>query len=62
MPGWIRPVAYASPLTHVVELLRFGVFGRGQALSPWVSGSVVLGFLVAACAMAGPAFRRFATR
>ena len=62
MPGWVKPVAYISPLTHVVELLRLGASGEACFSSPWLLlvGSAV--FLAAFCVIAGPAFRRCATR
>ena len=62
MPGWIRPVAYVSPLTHVVELLRFGASGAAHLWSPWLPMGASLVFLIAACAVAAPAFRKYANR
>jgi hypothetical protein len=55
-------VAYASPLTHVVELVRFGVFGEAHFASIWVPVTVLAAFLTAACTVAGPVFRRCASR
>jgi len=62
MPAWIRPVAYASPLTHVVEILRFGAFGEAYFSSPWVPLVASALFLAASCAVAAPAFRKYANR
>lgn len=62
MPGWIRPVAYASPLTHVVELLRFGAFSEASFSSPWAPLAVLVVFLAASCVIAAPTFRRYASR
>jgi ABC-2 type transport system permease protein len=62
MPGWIKPVAYLSPLTHVVELLHLGASGEAHFASPWVSLGVSAVFLAASCALAGPVFRRYANR
>lgn len=62
MPGWIKPVAYISPLTHVVELLHLGASGEAHFTSPWVPLAVSVLFFIAFCAVAGPAFRRYATR
>jgi ABC-2 type transport system permease protein len=62
MPGWIKPVAYVSPLTHVVELLRFGIFGSAYFASPLVPLAASAAFLAGAFAIAGPAFRRYANR
>ncbi len=61
MPDWVKPVAYISPLTHVVELLRLGASGEASFSSPWVPMGVLAAFLAAACVVAGPAFRRYAT-
>ena len=52
MPGWIRPVAFVSPLTYVVELLRFGVSGRSFFDGYWLplaaaAGLVALSWFVA---------------
>lgn len=58
MPGWIRPVAMLSPLTYVVELLRFGVSGNCLFGSPWPPMAATAAFLAATWAIAGPAFRR----
>lgn len=62
MPGWVKPVAYISPLTHVVELLRLGTSGEASFSSPWVPMGISAAFLAASCVIAGPAFRRYATR
>lgn len=61
MPSWIRPVAYLSPLTHVVELLRIGVQGESPLGPAWIPASVAGLFLLAAYAITVPAFRRFTT-
>jgi ABC-2 type transport system permease protein len=62
MPSWIKPVAYLSPLTHVVELLRIGVQGESPLGPAWIPASVVGLFLLAAYAITVPFFHRFATR
>jgi len=62
MPGWIRPVALASPLTHVVALIRYGMFGETWFVSAWIPAIAAAAFFVAACGVAGPVFRRCATR
>ena len=62
MPTWLRPVAYASPLTHVVELMRFGMTGSAHFPAPWIPLGVSFLFLVGSCLVAGPAFRRYANR
>ena len=62
MPWWIRPVAYVSPLTHVVELIRIGVHGESTLGSVWIPTAAAVLFLMAACLVAVPIFRRCATR
>ncbi len=62
MPGWIRPLAYLSPLTYVAELLRLGVFDESAFNTAWVPLSGASLFLAAACLAARPVFRRCATR
>ena len=47
-PAWLAPVAVASPLTHVVELMRLGALGRGQYLPAWVSVLVLAAYALAA--------------
>jgi ABC-2 type transport system permease protein len=61
MPGWIKPVAYVSPLTHVVELLQFGVSGEAHFSSPSVPLGVSVVLLITSCVVAWPAFSRYAT-
>lgn len=62
LPSWIKPIALASPLTYVVELLRFGISGRSYFSSPWICILVVAGFLALSWLVAGLAFRRNANR
>lgn len=62
LPGWLKPVAILSPLTHVVELLRYGVSGRCEAPSPVQPLAAACGFLVLGVLLAGPVFRRNANR
>lgn len=62
MPGWLVPVAWASPLTHVVELLRWGVTGANAFGTPWLPLAALVGFAGASWLLAAPAFRRGARR
>jgi len=62
MPGWARPLAYLSPLTHVVELLRLGTSGTAGFASARVLSGAAAGFFFLCCLMAGPVFRRCASR
>ena len=62
MPTWIKPISMISPLTHVVELLRLGVSGESYFPSfriPILAGFV---FLAVSWGLAGPIFRKNASR
>ena len=61
MPGWLLPLAWLSPLTHVVDLLRFGIFGVGYFPSPWVPGAVCVVLLALSWEATGRVFRRMST-
>jgi len=43
LPGWLQPVAYATPLWHGVSLCRGVALHIGYTLSPWIS----VGYLAA---------------
>ncbi len=58
LPGWLTPVAYVSPLTHVVDLMRVGIEGRSAFPSAWIPLGAVLVFLALGWVLAGPAMRR----
>ncbi len=62
MPGWMRPVAFASPLTHVVELLRWGMFGECAFGAPWIPAGAAAAYLLVAWFLAVALFRRRLTR
>lgn len=62
MPGWIKPVAYVSPLTHVVELIRIGIHGESTLGPMWIPTAATVLFLAVACQVAIPVFCRCATR
>jgi ABC-2 type transport system permease protein len=62
MPVWARPIAVFSPLTYVVELLRFGTSGESYFSSPWIPVGATLVFLLGSWLLAGPAFRKGARR
>jgi len=57
LPGWAKPIVLASPLTYIVELLRFAIFGQCYFPSPWVPVLAAAAFLVVTWFIAGPAFR-----
>ncbi|MFQ5903131.1 MAG: ABC transporter permease [Candidatus Binatia bacterium] len=62
LPSWVKPIALASPLTYVVELLRFGISGRSYFSSPWICALGAAGFLALSWLVAGPAFQRNANQ
>jgi lipooligosaccharide transport system permease protein len=47
LPGWIRPLAHATPLWHGVELTRGAALGIGTTWSPWISVAYLLVLAVA---------------
>jgi len=62
LPAWVKPVAMVSPLTYVVELLRFGISGESYFSSPWTCALVAAGFLTVSWLVAGAAFHRRVNR
>jgi ABC-2 type transport system permease protein len=58
LPPWLKPVALASPLTYVVELLHIGVTGRSEFNSPIVPLLAVFLFFLASWLSAEVFFRR----
>jgi len=62
LPAWVQPVAMASPLTYVVELLRYGIEGRSYFQSLWIPVGAGVGFLIGTLLVAGPLFGRYANR
>lgn len=47
LPGWLQPVAYATPLWHGVELARGAVLGVATTAAAWVH----VGYLAAVAAL-----------
>jgi len=58
LPAWLKPLAVLSPLTHVVELLRFGISGNSYFPSPWIPALASFAFLIISWLVAEQAFRR----
>lgn len=58
LPSWLKPLALASPLTYVVDLLHLGITGRSEFASPGVSLLASLLFLFASWLLAEILFRR----
>ena len=62
LPVWLKPLAMASPLTYIVELLRFGISGQSYFSSPWIPIGTALAFFTLFWLIAGPTFQRCANR
>ena len=58
LPAWLKPLAVLSPLTHVVELLRFGVSGNAFFPSIWIPSLTSLAFVILSWQAARRAFGR----
>jgi len=46
LPAWAKPVALVSPLTYIVELLRYGIHGQSYFGGFWIPVVVSLVFAV----------------
>jgi len=62
LPAWLRPVAFVSPMTYVVELLRLGASGESYFASPLTPTIVSVLFLAGTWKLTVFAFRRQAGR
>ena len=62
LPVWLKPLALASPLTYVVELLRFGINGKSYFSSPWTPIIVAIGLCAVSLKAAVVSFRRDSSR
>lgn len=62
MPAWAKPIAFMSPLTYVVELLRFGVSGQGPFMPLWTAAFIASVFLAISWVVAEVAFRKGITQ
>ncbi|MCD6326997.1 ABC transporter permease [bacterium] len=58
LPAWLKPIAFISPMTYVVELLRLGASGNSYFASPLIPALISLAFLAAAWKLTVFAFRR----
>jgi ABC-2 type transport system permease protein len=62
LPVWLLPAAYLSPLTHVVELVNWGLSGELNFSSPGIPLLVSLVYLFGCWLLAEASLRRLATR
>lgn len=58
LPGWVQPLAYATPLYHGVSLCRGLALGTGFAIPPLYSIAYLLGMLVVGTILATRLMRR----
>lgn len=58
LPPWLQPLAWLSPLTYIVDLLAYGISGRGYFASIWQPIAMVLAFLALAAWLAHFTFQR----
>ena len=58
LPGWLRPVAYATPLYHGVELCRDAVLDRLELPSALLHIGVLAGVVVVSWVIAARTFTR----
>lgn len=47
LPGWLQPVALATPMYHGVEMARAIVVGTDPAVAPWISVTYLLAWVAA---------------
>jgi lipooligosaccharide transport system permease protein len=58
LPGWLQPVALATPIYHGVELARAIVIGVAPAVSPWWSITYLVAWIVVGTALTIAPIRR----
>ncbi len=61
-PAWLLPLAMLSPMTHVVELLRYGMTGSGWFSYPLIPILVMLAWILLAWSAAIRIFKSRANR
>ena len=58
LPGWMQPIAYATPLWHAVDLTRALALGTPTTFPPVVHYGVLVGFLLVGALVTDRLFRR----
>lgn len=51
LPGWLQPLAYATPLWHGVELTRAAALDIGTTWSPWINVSYLVALVAVGTAL-----------
>lgn len=62
LPWWLKPLALASPLTYVVELLRLGITGDSYFPSPVLPSLAMVVSLLISWLLTVALFRRLASQ
>ncbi len=52
LPGWLQPLAYATPLWHGVELTRAAALNIGTTWSAWIHAAYLVSFVAIGTALA----------
>ena len=58
LPGWLRPIALATPMFHGVELSRTIVVGTEPAIAWWISVAYLMAWIAIGTVLAVGPFRR----
>ncbi len=58
LPGWGQVIAYLSPLTYTMDLIRFG-YGGTSHLSPYANILALLAYIIAFQAFGNYLYRKF---
>lgn len=51
LPGWLQPLAYATPLWHGVELTRGVALDLGTTITPWINIAYLAALIAAGTAL-----------
>jgi len=58
LPGWLQPIAFATPMYHGVELARAIVVDSTPAVAPWVGITYLVAWVVVGTVLAIAPIRR----
>lgn len=62
LPSWLLPFSFLSPLTYVIDMLRWAVMGKGYFSHPAIPGAAALLCIVLAWVIARHVFDKNALR